>query len=210
MADPIAPQDTSGCGQILDASCIPWTGPAVPCLNICAGDSLKDVVTKSGNLLCQLVTDLNTLENPPTPPVTDFSSLDLKCLWQPTITTYVCPCPGLMGQPQQYFYPDGSAPNGVGYCGSDPAGPSPVLTTCVPVPSTVPNPTPRPTTLLGILQLILNNVPCCDPCTKYCCEAPYIWVSPSATGNPSLYPIGACSQTGAASAINPAITPFKC
>jgi hypothetical protein len=207
MADPIDQNDTSGCTEKMDADCIPWNGPNFDCMNICAGDSLKDVVTKEGNLLCQIVNDLNTLENPPTPPVVDFSSLDLKCLYSATITTYVCPCPGLMGQPQQYFYP------GIGYCGSDPAGPSPVLTTCVPVPNTVPNPTPRPNTLLGILQLILSKIPCCDPCAtlpRLCCEAPYIWVSPAATGNPALYPNGGCSQTGTASAINPAVLPFKC
>jgi hypothetical protein len=154
MADPIDPKDTSGCTDTMNASCIPWAGPAIQCLNICKGDSLEDVVVKEGNLLCQMVTDLNTLDNPPTPPVIDFSSLNLGCLWTPTVTVWSCPSP-------LTFLPDTSAPNGAGFCqGCCP----PFLSIVAPTMSIVPNPVPRPTTLLGILQLILNKVPCCDPC----------------------------------------------
>lgn len=205
MVEPLSEGQFDPCGKKFDASCIPWNGPVIPCLNICKTDSLQDVMVKEGNLLCQIVTDLNTLENPPTPPVIDFSKLDLKCLYQSTITTWTCPCVG------QTFYPDSSAPNGVGYCQICPTPSTCALTTCTPVATVTPNPVPAPNTLLGILQLILNKVPCCDPCTvRLCCEAPYTWLSPAATGNPGLYPNGACAQSTSPSTINPLVIPFKC
>lgn len=154
MPDPISNNEVNPCGKEISAACVPWNGPAVPCLNICKTDSVEDVAIKEGNLLCNMVSDLNSWENPQ---VIDFSALDLKCLWSPTITTYICPCKGTeLVQPV-----NGDPP----YCQTT-ALPHTVIIGCDPVPvSTTPNPIPKPTTLLGVLQLILDKIPCCDPCS---------------------------------------------
>jgi hypothetical protein len=158
-------------------------------------------VYKEAQLLCNLITDLNTLENTPAPTV-DFTQLNLGCLWTPTVTVWICPV-------GQTFVPDTSASNGAGYCQI--CNPSCTLTTATPIATTVPNPVAKPNTLLGVLQLIINKTPCCDPCgVKYCCDGAYTWISPSATGNPVLYPIGACSQDGTPSTIVPGVVPYKC
>src|SRR5690606_34908548 len=46
-----------------------WDGPDLPCINICHGDSVTDVVYKLATLLCQYMT------------ATNLSDLDLKCLF---------------------------------------------------------------------------------------------------------------------------------
>lgn len=67
----------------------------------------------------------------------------------------------------QTFRPDSGAYviNGTpGYCQLCPTPSTCTITGVTPVLQTTANPAARPTTLLGWLQLIINKIPCCDPC----------------------------------------------
>ena len=67
MALPIKPKDTQeGCNPI-SSNCIIWQGPDIPCINLCHGDSVSDVVAKLAEELCTIVDQL------------DISLLDISC-----------------------------------------------------------------------------------------------------------------------------------
>lgn len=67
MALPIKPKDTQeGCNPI-SSNCIIWQGPDIPCINLCNGDSVSDVVAKLAEELCTIVDQL------------DISLLDISC-----------------------------------------------------------------------------------------------------------------------------------
>lgn len=65
--NPVDRNYDKGCTKT-SAKCVIWQGPDIPCLNLCNGDSIQDVVYKLGQLHCELATSL------------DLSSLDLSCL----------------------------------------------------------------------------------------------------------------------------------
>jgi hypothetical protein len=49
----------------ISTSCVIWQGPNIPCINLCAGDSIDEVVFKLATLLCDVtenVLDITTLE----------------------------------------------------------------------------------------------------------------------------------------------------
>jgi len=49
----------------ISTSCVIWQGPNIPCINLCAGDSIDEVVFKLATLLCDVtenVLDVTTLE----------------------------------------------------------------------------------------------------------------------------------------------------
>ena len=67
MALPIKPSDTQeGCNPI-SSNCVIWQGPDIPCINLCNGDSVSDVVAKLAERLCTIADQL------------DISLLDLSC-----------------------------------------------------------------------------------------------------------------------------------
>lgn len=67
MALPIKPNNTQeGCNPI-SSNCVIWQGPDIPCLQLCNGDSVSDVVAKMAERLCTITTQL------------DISLLDLSC-----------------------------------------------------------------------------------------------------------------------------------
>ena len=67
MALPIKPKDTQeGCNPI-SSNCVIWQGPDIPCINLCNGDSVSDVVAKLAEELCTIVDQL------------DISILDISC-----------------------------------------------------------------------------------------------------------------------------------
>jgi hypothetical protein len=67
MALPIKPKDTQeGCNPI-SSNCVIWQGPDIPCINLCNGDSVSDVVAKLAEELCTIVDQL------------DISFLDISC-----------------------------------------------------------------------------------------------------------------------------------
>jgi len=75
MATPIKPQDTQeGCNPI-SSNCVIWQGPNIPCLSLCTGDSVSDVVAKLASELCTIIDELK------------ISAYDLSC-FDPT-----CPTP---------------------------------------------------------------------------------------------------------------------
>lgn len=67
MALPIKPKDTQeGCNPI-SSNCVVWQGPDIPCINLCNGDSVSDVVAKLAEELCTIVDQL------------DISLIDISC-----------------------------------------------------------------------------------------------------------------------------------
>lgn len=110
----------------------------------------------------------------------DVSTLDLSCIYSPIITSYTCPS-------GWNFIADISVANGIGYCSNGcppgqrpstriPSGggpPEPICLNCFPASCPAPapvivtsaNPIPRPTTATAIMQLIIDRICKCDPCT---------------------------------------------
>ena len=67
MALPIKPNNTQeGCNPI-SSNCVIWQGPDIPCLRLCYGDSVSDVVANMAERLCTITDQL------------DISLLDLSC-----------------------------------------------------------------------------------------------------------------------------------
>jgi len=170
-AKPIAqgPQKKN-CPQVISSGCVIWDGDDVPCLGICKGMRMTDAMYKEMVLTCSLLNQLigavSAIGTPP-PPI-DFSVLNFGCAWTPTITTWVCPS-------TQVFVPSGTG-TPPGYCGIlGPVGTGVFVagvgwisaaTSAVPVMTVVPNPIPKPTTLIEVLQVIIDDIPCCDPCSN--------------------------------------------
>lgn len=67
MAVPIKSNNTQqGCNPI-SSNCVVWQGPDIPCIKLCTGDSVSDVVAKMATELCEITDQL------------DISLLDLSC-----------------------------------------------------------------------------------------------------------------------------------
>ena len=62
----LKPED--GCSKI-SSSCIIWQGPDIPCIELCKGDTITDVIYDLAMLLCEM-----------TEGVVDISGLDFKCI----------------------------------------------------------------------------------------------------------------------------------
>jgi hypothetical protein len=58
---------TNGCNPI-SSNCVVWQGPDIPCINICTGDTVSDVVAKLATELCTVLDQ------------TSLTNLDLSCL----------------------------------------------------------------------------------------------------------------------------------
>ena len=59
--------DNPGCTPI-SSDCIIWQGPDIPCIGLCRGDTVSNVVAKLGNELCEVLDILN------------IDSYDISCL----------------------------------------------------------------------------------------------------------------------------------
>lgn len=85
-------QSTGPCAPI-SSNCVIWQGPDIPCINLCTGDTVSDVIAKLATELCDLI-DATCECNP------DVTSLSLDCLPANTpltlngilqaIITYLC------------------------------------------------------------------------------------------------------------------------
>ena len=49
---------TAGCDPV-SSNCVIWQGPDIPCLKLCKGDTVSDVVYKLATELCDLLTALD-------------------------------------------------------------------------------------------------------------------------------------------------------
>jgi hypothetical protein len=105
MATPIKPQDTQeGCNPI-SSNCVIWQGPDIPCLSLCSGDSVSDVVAKLASELCTIIDELKisaydlSCFDPMCPTPTSFQAMiqlliDKVCALynlDPTTSTAGCP-----------------------------------------------------------------------------------------------------------------------
>lgn len=59
----------------ISSNCVVWQGPDLPCINLCKGDSVSDVVYKTAVEVCQLKEDLG------------LNDIDITCLVQVCQTT---------------------------------------------------------------------------------------------------------------------------
>lgn len=57
----------------ISSNCVIWQGPDIPCIDLCNGDSISDVIAKLAEELCAII-DATCLCEP------DMSSIDLSCL----------------------------------------------------------------------------------------------------------------------------------
>jgi len=64
-----------GCTSTYSGKCVKWDGPNIPCLDICTGDSLTDVVAELATKFCTTLDGL------------DMSTIDLSCLLNTTPLT---------------------------------------------------------------------------------------------------------------------------
>lgn len=69
---PINNGDTSPCSHI-SSNCVLWQGPDIPCIGLCHGDTVSDVIAKLAEQLCDLI-DGATSSEP------NLSGLDLLCV----------------------------------------------------------------------------------------------------------------------------------
>jgi hypothetical protein len=75
MSKAINRPEKQGCTPT-SSKCVIWNGPDIPCIDLCQGDSIDEVVYKLAEQLCHLTTN-----------VFDISKLDLTCL-TPKPTTW--------------------------------------------------------------------------------------------------------------------------
>ncbi len=64
-------RDTSPCSHI-SSNCVVWQGPDIPCIGLCNGDTVSDVIAKLAEKLCDLLDQTTTAEP-------DLTGLDLLC-----------------------------------------------------------------------------------------------------------------------------------
>jgi len=69
---PINNGETSPCSNI-SSNCVVWQGPDIPCISLCSGDTVSEVVAKLAEQLCDIVSQTTTAEP-------DLSGLDLLCV----------------------------------------------------------------------------------------------------------------------------------
>jgi len=50
--------DNSPCSPI-SSNCVIWQGPDIPCIKLCAGDTISDVIFKLATELCTVLDTLN-------------------------------------------------------------------------------------------------------------------------------------------------------
>ena len=60
---------STGCSEV-SSNCVIWQGPNIPCLSLCKGDTVSEVVAKLGEQLCDILTDC----------CIDIATLNLSCL----------------------------------------------------------------------------------------------------------------------------------
>jgi hypothetical protein len=57
----------------ISSNCVIWQGPDLPCINLCKGDTISDVIAKMATELCDLIDQACQCEP-------DLTGLDLKCV----------------------------------------------------------------------------------------------------------------------------------
>jgi len=68
---PVNKQKNGGCTPV-SSNCVVWQGPDIPCINLCSGDTITDVVYKLATELCKLI-DMFDLQH------YDLTCLNLGC-----------------------------------------------------------------------------------------------------------------------------------
>jgi hypothetical protein len=61
--------ETSEACTPISSNCVIWQGPDVPCLNLCSGDSVTDVVYKLATMVCEIADN-----------AFDYTDIDIQCL----------------------------------------------------------------------------------------------------------------------------------
>jgi len=69
--EPIIPNKSTRCGSVEGSNCVTYNGNSIPCINICNGDTVSDVLLKIGQETCYIQGLLN------------LSTLNLSCIYTP-------------------------------------------------------------------------------------------------------------------------------
>lgn len=146
------------CPEQISSNCVKSAVPAAPCLSICAGASQTDVDYAQNNAICGIISALSSLEPLPAP-IIDLSAVNLGCIYQSTLIEWTCPV-GQQFRPDSTAFPANGTP---GFC--ETVSIPHTITLNTPVLTTTPNPIPPPTTLPGILNLLISYM-----CTKLACD----------------------------------------
>ena len=67
--------ETSESCTPISSNCVIWQGPDVPCLNLCSGDSVTDVVYKLATMVCEIADN-----------AFDYTDIDIQCLLDESTT----------------------------------------------------------------------------------------------------------------------------
>ena len=123
----------------ISSNCVIWQGPDIPCINLCTGDTVSDVIAKLATELCEII-DASCQCNP------NLSGLTLDCLPSNTpltlngvlqaIITYLC----------------------------DITPPTPIA--CITVPTCLQNPQPNPSCIPIRDFAVLLGTKVCDILTS--------------------------------------------
>jgi len=49
---PVGSNNKSTPCSVISSNCVSWQGPDIPCIGLCKGDTVTDVVAKLGELVC--------------------------------------------------------------------------------------------------------------------------------------------------------------
>ena len=73
---PVGSNNKSTPCSVVSSNCVSWQGPNIPCIGLCKGDTVTDVVAKLGELVCEINTTAATVD------------VNVACLGGATYYTY--------------------------------------------------------------------------------------------------------------------------
>lgn len=166
--DPVVSNSASNsCPDPINSNCILVSTPVPGTQGVCYPATLTQVITNLGNIITGgSGTGTDGLGGVTIP------GLDLGCLYSSTIGTCPAgwtfvPASGSVAAHCSNGCPPNSVPTGIAPDGSILCSFCPSFAPCPPpAPTYIANPIPPPTTLAGILQLMINAIPCCNPCSS--------------------------------------------
>ena len=59
---PVGSNNKSTPCSVVSSNCVSWQGPNIPCIGLCKGDTVTDVVAKLGELVCEINTTAATVD----------------------------------------------------------------------------------------------------------------------------------------------------
>lgn len=160
--EPVVTNSASNtCDYPISSNCVTVSEPVPGVQGVCFPANLTQILSSLGSAISGESAGLGSVIIP---------GINLGCLYNTTVGTCPAgwtfvPATATVAAHCSNGCPPGSIPTGTNPDGSILCTYCPLGSPCPPpVPIYIPNPTPAPTTLAGILQLMINAIPCCNPC----------------------------------------------